>query len=102
MEYDRQIEMVTIWGSAVREWLLLDAGSRQHLLVRHGDIFAPLNESAFSSATRYSDFLSVTESLNNDSQDTREATSHLEANAPNLLGALKNLAAMDDHGSKGE
>lgn len=100
MEYDRQIEIVTTWGTAVREWLLLDSGNREDLLIRYEDIFEPLNESAFSGATRYSDLIAVTESLTNGSHVSDGVTSHLRAVAPNLLRALKSLAAMDYHDSK--
>lgn len=100
MEYDRQIEIVTIWGAAVREWLLLDSGSREDLLIHHAEILAPLNDSAFSTATRYSDWITVMGFLNDGSKKTQEASNDLELVAPKLLEALKNLAAMDFHGSK--
>lgn len=84
----------------MREWLLLDSGKREDLLIRYEDIFDPLNESAFSGATRYSDLVAVTKSLANGSQVTDEATSHLGIIAPNLLKALKSLAVMVIHDSK--
>lgn len=70
--------------------------------IRHADIFTPLNESAFSAATRYLDWMTVSDFLNNGSTETQEVSNHLELVSPRLLEALKNLAAMDFHGSKVE